>query len=57
LGQSDLQHIGPEQNSMISNIASGSDDRPDHATSKATLTARDQRRRANGNIFELLASP
>ena len=57
LGQSDLQHIGPEQNSMSSNIASGSDDRPDHATSKATLTTRNQRRRANGNLFELLASP
>ena len=57
LGQSDLQHIGPEQNSTINNIATGFDDKPDHAIPKATLTARDQRRRGNGNIFELLASP
>ena len=57
LAQSDPQHVEPMQNSTINNIASGSEDEPDQATSKATLAARDQRRRANGNIFELLALP
>jgi XPG domain containing len=57
LGQLDLQHIGPEQNSTVNNIGSRSDDGSNHTTSKAILTARDQRWRANGNIFELLASP
>jgi len=57
LGQSDLLHIGLEQSSMVNNVGSRSDDGPDHATSEATLTARDQRWRANENIFELLASP
>ena len=57
LSQLGLQHIEPEQNNMVNNIASRSDDGSNHATSKPILNARDQRWRANGNIFELLASP
>jgi hypothetical protein len=56
LGQLDLQYIGPD-NSMTNHIATESNDGPDHVTTRAILAARDQRRRANGNIFELLASP
>jgi hypothetical protein len=52
LDRADLQHTGPKQNRMVRNTAPGTD----HATSKATLAAQNQRHRANGNIFELLSS-
>jgi hypothetical protein len=56
LGRADLQPTGPEPDRTVRNKAPGSKDATEHATSKAALSARDQRRRANGNIFEMLAS-
>lgn len=54
--RADLQPIGPETDSMGRNKAPGAKEGTEHTASKAALSARDQRRRANGNIFEMLAS-
>ena len=54
LGLAYLQGIGQEQKGMANNVGPGSNDGAGLVTSKVTLTAKIQRRRANGNIFELL---
>ena len=50
----DWQDTPAKQNSMSSPMATDEGDEPQSATSKVGLVAKDQRRRVNGNIFELL---
>jgi hypothetical protein len=55
-GEADVLRLMQKQNAMDKNTVLKSDSGASHVNSKAALTARERRRAANGNIFEMLAS-
>jgi hypothetical protein len=55
-GEADVLRLMQKQSTMDENTVLRSDSGANHANSKAVLTARERRRAANGNIFEMLTS-